>query len=260
MSEQDVGLGVAPISALPSREQLLASTFVRLADTLVDDYDVVDLLDILVNACVDLLNVTAVGLLLNDQKGNLAVVASSSEESRLLEVFQLQSDEGPCLDCVRAGSAVTSADLEAERLRWPIFVGAAADAGFRSVVAVPMRLREQTIGGLNMFNEHIGTMSADDQRLAQALADVATIGILQQRMTHRSSLLAEQLQNALNSRVLVEQAKGVLAERHRVDMDTAFRALRRYARDNNKKLADVARAVVRGGPEMSQLVIQRPTP
>jgi len=241
-----------------SREQLLASTFVQLADTLVDDYDVVELLDVLVNACVDLLDVSAAGLLLKDQKGNLAVVASSSEESRLLEICQLQSDEGPCLDCVRAGSAVTSTDLESEADRWPVFVAAAVPAGFRSVVAVPMRLRAQTIGGLNLFSEAPGTMSDDDQRLAQALADVASIGILHQRSMHRSSLLAEQLQTALNSRVLVEQAKGVLAERNRIDMDTAFNALRRYARDHNRKLVDLARAVVRGGDEMSQLVIRRP--
>ncbi len=247
-----------PHPSTPTREQLLAATFVQLADTLVDDYDVVDLLDVLVNACADLLKVSAVGLLLNDGKGNLAVVASSSEELRLLEVCQLQSDEGPCLDCVRSGAVVNSYDLEADRARWPVFAEAAIQAGFRSVVAVPMRLRDQTIGGLNLFHVAIGNMKADDQRLAQAMADIATIGILQQRTTHRSSLLAEQLQNALNSRILVEQAKGVLAERNHVDMDTAFRALRRYARDHNQKLADVARAVVRGGPEAIRLVLPQP--
>ena len=259
MSDQrDIPSAPSSLTRLP-REQLLASTFVKLADTLVDDYDVVDLLDILVNACVDLLQVSAAGLLLNDLKGNLAVVASSSEESRLLEVCQLQSDEGPCLDCVRSGESVISVDLELDRSRWPTFAQVALRAGFRSVVAVPMRLRDQTVGGLNMFHELPASMIVDDQRLAQALADVATIGILQQRTTHRSSLLAEQLQNALNSRVMIEQAKGVLAERNRIDMETAFRALRRYARDHNEKLADVARAIVRGGPEASRLVIPRST-
>jgi GAF domain-containing protein len=134
-----------------SREQTLSETFVLLADTLVDDYDVVELLDLLVRSCVDLLNITAAGILLDDQKGNLAVVASSTEETRLLEVFQLQNNEGPCLDCIRGGKSVTSTDLAAEIAKWPIFVPAALAAGFRSVVAVPLRLRDQTIGGLNLF-------------------------------------------------------------------------------------------------------------
>ncbi len=242
------------LTASRTREQALAETFVMLADTLVDDYDVVELLDSLVAACVELLDVTAAGLLLKDQKDKLAVVASSSEETRLLEVCQLQSDEGPCLDCVRTGASVVSEDLAADRARWPSFVEVALAAGFRSVVAVPLRLRDQTIGGLNMFQAGVGQMAVDDQRLAQALADVATIGILQQRSSHRSSRLAEQLQFALNSRVLVEQAKGVLAERNSVDMDVAFNALRKYARDNNLKLADVALSVVRGGVDPTTIV------
>lgn len=231
---------------MPVREQALAEMFVVLADTLVDDYDVVDLLHQLVTACVSLLGVTAAGLLLDDQKGNLAVVASSSERMRLLEIFQLQNNEGPCLDCVRTGTPVTSGDLGAELDRWPLFVPAALDAGFRSVAAVPLRLRNETIGGLNIFHTAAEPVRAEDQRLAQALADVATIGILQRRSAHRSSMLSEQLQHALNSRVAIEQAKGVLAERHGVDMDVAFDTLRRYARDHNLKLTDVAHGVARG--------------
>lgn len=236
-----------PSAATRSREQALAETFVVLADTLVADYDVVDLLDQLVDGCVQLLGVSAAGLLLNDQKGNLAVVASSSEGTRLLEIFQLQSNEGPCLDCVRAGTAVTSGDLDADRARWPLFVPAALAAGFRSVAAVPLRLRNQTIGGLNLFDSHAMQVNAADQRLAQALADVATIGILQQRSAQRSALVAEQLQHALHSRIIIEQAKGVLAERNGVGMDAAFDALRRHARNHNLKLTDVALAAVRGG-------------
>lgn len=229
-----------------TREQLLADTFVALADTLVDDYDIVELLDQLVNACVDLLGVAAAGLLLDDQKGNLAVVASSSEETRLLEVFQVQNDEGPCLDCVRSGVSVSYADLRTEEARWPLFVPAAVAAGFLSVTAVPLRLRNQTIGGLNLFDGIAQAVSADDQRIAQALADVATIGILHRRSAHRSTMVAEQLQHALNSRIVIEQAKGVLAERSNMTMERAFEVLRRHARNHNLKLTDVALAVVRG--------------
>jgi GAF domain-containing protein len=244
MSEDDMRAS-APAGAR-NREHALARTFVVLADTLVADYDVVDLLDQLVEASVSLLDVTAAGLLLDDQRGNLALIASSSEGTRLLEIFQLQSNEGPCLDCVRSGAVVTSADLEADRDRWPLFVPEALAAGFRSVTAVPLRLREQTIGGLNMFSDIATLLADDDRELAQALADVATIGILQQRSTHRTSMLAEQLQHALSSRVVIEQAKGVLAERDQVTMDVAFATLRQHARDHNLKLGDVAVAVVRG--------------
>jgi len=244
MSE-DSAHGGASVTAVRSREQALARTFVALADTLVADYDVVDLLDQLVGASVSLLGVTAAGLLLDDQKGHLALVASSSEGTRLLEIFQLQNNEGPCLDCVRTGTAVTSADLEVDRERWPVFVPEALAAGFRSVTAVPLRLRDEIIGGLNMFSDTATLLGNDDRDLAQALADVATIGILQQRSTHRTSVLAEQLQHALNSRVVIEQAKGVLAERDQVSMEVAFATLRKHARDHNLKLGDVAFAVVR---------------
>lgn len=234
------------LRATGSREEKLAELFVVLADTLVDDYDVVELLDQLVKACVDLLGASAAGLLLDDQRGHLTVIASSSEETRLLEIFQLQNNEGPCLDCVRGGTPVTVSDLAAESSRWPLFVPAALAAGFRSVAAVPLRLREQTIGGLNLFQEAAEVVTHTDRRLAQALADVATIGILHQRSVHRSAVVAEQLQHALNSRVVIEQAKGVLAERDSVGLDGAFDMLRRHARNYNLKLTDVAFAVVRG--------------
>jgi GAF domain-containing protein len=233
--------------ATNGREQALAETFVLLADTLVDDYDVVDLLDRLVAACVNLLSVDAAGLLLDDQRGNLAVVASTNDTARLLDVLQLQSNEGPCLDCVRNGTIIASSDLAVDvDARWPRFAPAALAAGFRSVAAIPMRLRDQTVGGLTMLRTRAEPMPAGDERLAQALADVATIGILQRRSAHRSAMLAEQLQHALNSRVVIEQAKGVLAEHNNLSMEVAFEQLRRYARDHNAKLSDVALSVVRG--------------
>jgi transcriptional regulator with GAF, ATPase, and Fis domain len=219
---------------------------------MVDDYDVVDLLDQLVNACVHVLGVTAAGLLLDDQQGNLALVASTSQETRLLELFVLQNNEGPCMDCVRTGAAVTSDDLAHDLDRWPAFVPAARGAGFHSAAAVPMRLREQTIGGLGLFLDLPQPIPATSRRLAQALADVATIGILQQRSLHHSHVLSEQLQGALTSRITIEQAKGVLAERNDLTMAAAFDALRRHARDHNLKLTDVATAVVTGRIDLSR--------
>ena len=227
------------------RSTVLAERFVFLADTLVDDFDVVDLMSELVEACVELLGSDAAGLLLRDPRGRLQLVASSSEESRLLELYQLQNDEGPCLDCVADGRPVVVERVAEAAERWPRFVADAAELGITSVYAVPMRLREQIVGGLNVFCTGQPPLAETDQRLAQALADIATIGLLQQQSRHRATQLAEQLQGALNSRVVVEQAKGVLAAHHGMDMDTAFRALRSFAREHNRKLSEVADDVVR---------------
>jgi transcriptional regulator with GAF, ATPase, and Fis domain len=237
--------GETPLTGAP-RERMLADTFVDLADTLVDNYDVSELLNRLVAACVNLFGVTAAGLLLRDQRGSLSVVASSSEETRLLELFQLQSDQGPCVDCVSSAAQVMSGDLASETTRWPRFVPAALAVGFGSVVAVPLRLRNQTVGALNLFDARPVLMAEADQRAAQALADVATIGILQHRSLHRSTVLAEQLQHALNSRVVIEQAKGIVAERGDVTMEVAFQTMRTYARNRNLHLSDVAQSVVDG--------------
>jgi GAF domain-containing protein len=211
----------------------------------------------LVYACVRLLDVSEAGLLLLDQRGNLQLVASSSEPMRLLELFQVQAEEGPCVDSVRTGEPVTAADVEAARARWPGFAAAALAAGFRSVHAVPLRLRNETIGGLNLLSVDAFRLTDQDQRVAQALADVATIGILQQRSVHRASLVAEQLQTALTSRVIIEQAKGVLVGHAGATMDEAFEALRSFARDNSKKLSAVAEDLVRGAVSVEALLRSR---
>ena len=248
----------AGLTGAPERDARLAQRFVSLADTLVDDFDLADLLDRLVKSCVDLLEVTAAGLLLVDMRGQLQPVAASSETTRILELLQLQTAEGPCLDCVRTGEAVTVPDIEAMRDRWPRFAGAVAESGFVSVHAIPMRLRRETIGSLNLFSATPPPLSASEQRIAQALADVATIGILQQRSLQRASHLAEQLQSALNTRIVIEQAKGVLAEYGGVDMETAFGALRRHARDTNQKLGDAAEQLVHGTVAPGRVIDPRP--
>jgi GAF domain-containing protein len=229
-----------------TQETELARTFVALADTLVADFDVVELLQRLVEETVRLLDSAEAGLLMADSHGRLLVLASTSEQTRLLELFQLQADVGPCLECYSTGRPVLVADLERDGQRWPVFTAEALEAGYRSVHALPMRLRSETIGAFNLFNTRSGSMAAHELNIAQALADVATIGILQQRALARRELLNEQLQLALNSRVIIEQAKGVLAERGAIDMSEAFNRLRGYARNHSERLVDTARAVVDG--------------
>jgi ANTAR domain/GAF domain len=223
---------------------LLSDTFVGLADTMVDDFDVIDFLHILTDRSVRLLSVSAAGVLLADPRGALRVAAASSEEAGLIELFQIQNDQGPCLDCFRTGQPVTAADLAGLGQRWPRFAAAATQAGFGAVDALPMRLRDQVIGALNLFSERTGPLGPADLRIGQALADVATIGLLQERNVRRAETLAEQLQVALNSRVTIEQAKGKLAERTGLDMDQAFTLLRQHARSTNQRLTDVARYVI----------------
>jgi GAF domain-containing protein len=228
-----------------TREELLSDTFVALADTLVDDFDLVEFLSLLSERCVELFETEAAGVMLAGA-GVLQLMASSSERMRLIELFELQRDEGPCPDCYRSGEAVGEADLEKARERWPTFSGEALRAGFRAVHAMPMRLRGEVIGVLNLFRNNVGALPDADLRAAQALADVATLSILHHRLQGDSKMVTEQLQHALNSRIVIEQAKGVLAERAKVDMDEAFTLLRTYARDHNRLLSQVAHGIVDG--------------
>jgi GAF domain-containing protein len=226
------------------QDALLAERLVSLADTLVEDFDVVELLSRLVSSCVELLNVSAAGLLLVDRKGALHPVAFSNEEAQFLELIQLQHAEGPCLDAIHSGAAVGATELTEAITRWPRFAPAALEHGFHSAQAVPMRLRGTCIGGLNLFAADQPPLNGAERKVAQAMADIATIGILQQRSRDQAEQLAEQLQEALESRIIIEQAKGVLAGRADVDPGEAFHALRDFARSTNQRLTAVAASLV----------------
>jgi hypothetical protein len=214
------------MTAVPAER--LADVFVEVADTLVDEFDLIEFLQMVTSRTAELVEAAATGLLLADHQGQLQFMAASEEGTKLLELFALQNHEGPCLDCFRTGRPVTNADLAAAADRWPLFAPRAVEAGYRSVHAIPLRLRSDTVGAL----------------IVQALADVATIGLLQERTIRRGELLTEQLQSALNSRVIIEQAKGAVAQIYSVTVDEAFELLRGYARRHQLRLGDVARALV----------------
>jgi GAF domain-containing protein len=228
------------------RETLLVRTLVELADTLVDDFDVIELLIRLTDRCIDVLDIAAAGIMLVAPDGELRVMASSSEAMRVLELFEVQAQEGPCLDCHRTGEAVLDQRLADAAGRWPRFSVEALDAGFLTVHALPMRLRGTVIGALNLFQVDTGPLRRADVEAAQALADIATIAILQHRAVREAQVLNEQLQQALNSRIVIEQAKGMVAERRGVDMEGAFGIVREHARRHNLRLADLAADIIAG--------------
>jgi len=223
----------------------LAKIFVEVADTLVDEFDLIDFLHMLADRTADLVGASAVGLLLADQHGRLEFLAASDENTKLLELFQVQNHEGPCLDAFRTATPVINADLTEAGARWPRFAPRATAAGFRSVHAFPLRLRAEVIGALNVFGSQPGSTLHDaDVPIVQALADVAAIGLLQERAIRRGEVLTEQLQGALNSRIIIEQAKGATAQAHGVSVDEAFTLIRNYARRTNRRIGDVAHAIV----------------
>jgi GAF domain-containing protein len=233
-----------PGEDLDARALQVAESFVTLADTLVDNFDVVELLDRLVADCVDLLDVGAAGILLLSADRSLDLVACSDELSRLTEVLQVESHAGPAVEAVRTGEPVEVTDLAELTRRWPVFAHILGDAGYSTTYVVPMRLRDTTIGALSLFQSANVPLTEFDRRLAKALADVATIGILQHRAVESASVLVDQLQVALDTRIVVEQAKGVIAEYGGLEMGAAFEALRSHARNGRTKLSDVARSLV----------------
>jgi len=229
-----------------TRETNWVVSLVEMADTLVDDFDVIDLLTGLADRCVSLLGISAAGVMLASPGGTLTLVASSSDAMRVVELFELQAEEGPCLDAFRTGEAVEPESLQLERGRWPQFSAVAIEAGFRSVLALPLRLRDRTIGALNLFNVADEPLAAEDITIARAFTDLATISVLQHGAATQFQRVNEQLSDALTKRVLIEQAKGVIFERAGIDMDEAFTLLRNYARNHNLHLSDVAQAAIDG--------------
>lgn len=222
----------------------LAEVFVQVADTLVDEFDLIEFLQMVTSQTSELVDARDAGLLLADHHGRLQLMAASDERTQMLELFQVQTVEGPCQDCFRQGAPVVNADLREAADRWPKFAPRAVEAGFRSVHAFPLRLRKDVIGALNLFGDDAGQMERNDVALVQALADVATIGLMQERAVRRGEVLSEQLQSALNSRIVIEQAKGALAQIHSISTDEAFAMLRAFSRRNNLRLGDVASAVI----------------
>jgi GAF domain-containing protein len=234
------------------RQRLTAATFVELIDTLVDDFDVIDILTVLASRCVQLLDAAAAGILLADASGELRVMAGSSEEIALLELFQVQNHEGPCMDSFHSGEVIAEPDMRTGSA-WPLFAAESVAAGYPSVCAVPLRLRDVVLGCLNLFMTEPVALSAADVDLAQALADVASIAIMQDQATRDAAEREARLQHALNSRIAIEQAKGMLAEHGGVDMNEAFNRLRRFARDHNRRLTEVAESLVNGQLKITEI-------
>jgi GAF domain-containing protein len=242
-----------------NRSALTADTFVAMVDTLVDDFDVIDVLTVLTSRSVELLDAAAAGILLADPDGHLRVMAASSEQIELLELFQIQNDEGPCLDCFKTGAVVVNSDLSAASA-WPQFAAESVRVGFPSVCAVPLRLKEVVLGCLNLFMSEPVALSDADVELAQALAHVASIAIVQDHATREAAIREGQLQHALTSRIAIEQAKGMISERGNVDMDVAFSRMRTFARNTNRGLTEVAEALVAGTLNIDSLTRERRPP
>jgi GAF domain-containing protein len=234
--------------------QRLATIFVEVADTLVDEFDLIDFLHLLTDRAASLVDAAAVGIVLADPQGRLEFMAGSNENVKLLELFQLQNHEGPCLEAFHTAQPVINVDLGAAGSRWPKFAPRATALGFQAVHAFPLRLRQQTIGAMNVFGAaRGGTFEDTDVTVMQALADVASIALIQERAIRRGEVLTEQLQGALNSRIVIEQAKGAVAQARGVSVDDAFASIRSYARNHNQRLTDLAHTIV-ANPAIAELL------
>lgn len=238
-----------------NREAQVVRAFIELADRLVDDFDLLDLTIQLTEECARLLDVAAAGLLLADAGGRLHLLAATSEQAQHLEVFQLQQRQGPCVDCYRSGLPISVADLRGEAERWPDFVAAAEQEGFRSVQAIPMRLRTDVLGALGLFGTRQGTLDERDMTLAQAFAHVASIAIVQQHSHATRAGLLPALHAAVNSRSELEIAKGIVAAAHGVTMQQAFDRLRRHARAETQSLSPLAHHLVNANPSARDAVL-----
>ncbi|MFK4065445.1 ANTAR domain-containing protein [Streptomyces sp. NPDC029674] len=238
-----------------TREEQLLAAMVEAVDTLVDDFDLIDFLHQLCDRCNDLLDVSAVGVMLADPSGSLQLIAASDEHTRLLELFSIQSDQGPCVECSRSGTAQLNIALTSpvQTADFPRFAERARHAGFVTTHALPMRLRQQVVGALNLFDVRDQKLSERDARVAQALADVATIAILQHRTIVHGNVERSQLRAALSSRIVIEQAKGILAERWGTTLDESFDALRRHARSHQQSLTELCRQLIDGSLDTSAI-------
>ena len=240
-----------------TREQQLVGVFVELADTLIEEFDVLDFLHVVSERCVELLDCVEAGVLMADPAGMLRVMASSSERTDALDLLQSQNEEGPCFECFQHGNPVISEDLAADIDRWPLFAPAALERGFGSMHALPMRVRGDTIGALNLFRAEPGAIAGESLPVGQGMADIAALALIQERALRESHTLVDQLQGALTSRVVIEQAKGLLAERAHIGLEEAFRHLRHHARSHNHHLSDVAREMIDGKIDVATLISRK---
>jgi transcriptional regulator with GAF, ATPase, and Fis domain len=236
-----------------AREDRLVEALVTLADTLVDHYDIIDFLQTLAERCVDLVDVSAAGIMLADPQRELRHAACSNEQIRLVELFELQVEEGPCFDAYRTQAPVICASPDEAAQRWPEFARNAEEAGFAAFSAVPMRLRADVVGALNLFSTDARALCDSDIKVVQAMADIATIGILQERSIRDAHAFSTQLEVALESRVVIEQAKGIVAERTHISVDEAFEQIRSFARAHNRLLSETARQIIDGALEVDEL-------
>lgn len=244
------------MSAGPTREQSLLRVFVDLADTLTRDFDLPELLYRVAGHCTSLVAAAAAGVLLSSPQGGVSLVAASSERSEDVELLQLRVGSDPCLEAMAAGVSVRVPDLFAARARWPAWAPVALGAGFGSVYATPMTLHGDTVGVVTILAVSPGALSDDDLEVVRALTHIATIGILQQRALHQTELLADQLRAALNSRVVIEQAKGVISGRSALDVSTerAYLLLSDYAQRTSTTIGVVSQAVIDGLLDPAALV------